>query len=82
MDQLPLIQISDLHIGEVLVHNSFGFISGHHEHDIQLCQGLSLGYEDARKRYRLKGNETLYTLVSGDVSAAGREAGRRWFPDS
>ena len=71
MDSVPLLHLSDLHIGSVFANNAFKGLSGHHEHDIQLCIGLENGINDARKRLRLSKDDELYTVVSGDITANG-----------
>lgn len=71
MDQIVIAHISDVHFGDQLFNDRFGFISGWRPHDMELCAKLKDALEDVHVTASLRDNESIHVVLTGDLSQHG-----------
>lgn len=73
LDQIVFIHLSDVHIGRKLMNDEFqtGIKSGYNPHDHRLLLPLQNAIKDACRR--LRANQPVYLLISGDLTTSGTD---------
>ena len=70
-DQIILIQISDIHICEIIENNDFSGNEGYWGHTPELTAALREAIVDATERLQLPPGVPVYVVMSGDLTSRG-----------
>lgn len=71
MDQLVLLHLSDLHIGEKIGANSLELLPGMRSHHFRLCEAVTLAARRVRARFTMAPDSSLFVCISGDLTRCG-----------
>ena len=71
MDQIVLVHLSDMHIGDIVDNSTFKGDEGFFAHDIALCTNLGSALEDVYRITKLDQKKPFHVAFSGDLTAKG-----------